>query len=288
MEQTIVLEDLIKVTKPYNILENISISPLNEVTATVKGEYHLPYICGPISTSEFGRHIAILGSLELAKEYNFEDQHYCLAIGANVKRHHSGDYTSDQFYVKAKISNKGRRNATVHGEMFDENHNLIFSAFIDYQILNAPMFKKFFGKHYVESPAKLEESPYRNRKHLTNIAFNGHESTAEYGKVDAAYCEGHFDNYPALPVAVVGGLFTELGGQFFHYLSENKYTKCYSKTAELKALRLVFTGEELHLKAKLIEYKNETYKMRIEAYVKEELVAYTTCAFTGYQEGINN
>jgi hypothetical protein len=265
--------NLIMVKYPYNKLFGIKYDG-EILEAKVINEYLTEGEEGPIGVAEAGRHLAICGSICLAKEYNFNDSAYFLAIHAKLTRIDSKIENSDFFSLKTKAIFKGKRNAKIHGEIFSDSNELIFSVEIEYQIIQQNIFQKLFNKNLNTTIIQNNVSPYIKRKNLTNLIVSNKNAQGDYGKVLPHECEGHFENYPALPVAIVGNLFIDLGIKLFNKHTNNTFSKALIIDTEIKALRLAFSGEEVRFSTNLKSIISEDEVIITgEAKVEDEIVS---------------
>lgn len=261
------------VEKPYNILENVAFSPNETVMAEVENEYSLELEAGSMGCSEFGRHIAILGSMAVAKSFGHKEKHYYLAIHADLKRKSYSTNYSKFFHLKAKTLIAKKRTARIYGEVRDDENELLFAGTVEYQAISQPVFSKLYSKHKVENPLYKNTSPYVNRKKLINLDIKGESIAGTYGKVEPCDCEGHFKDFPALPVAIIGGLFGELCMPLFKYHNPD-LTKILSTEVVINAYRLAFTGEHVIFEGKIDKrLPNDSVRLIAYAKVGDEIIA---------------
>ena len=275
------LQPYICVEKPYNILENLQEFG-NGLKATITNEYLYKQEGGPISCGEVGRHLAILGSLALAKAYNFNSKHYYLAIDANINRLNNDVYTSENFTFYAESKELGKRKGIISGYVKDENGETIYEGEVEYQVIPEVVFNKIFAKNLNNTPIENTVSPYINRKELTDFLISENGASANYGIVEPYQCEGHFRNYPALPVAIVANLFMELGIKLCKAKGFEIFNKLIVTKAQISASKLAFSGENVSFKANLeqiISY-NEAV-VSFEALVEGNVIATGRAVMTG-------
>lgn len=248
------LENMIMVKKPYNILYDIKEELDGSISASVNNEFLYKDKWGPIGASESGRHLAILGSMALANETN--SKKYYLAVHAKIKRNNLLVQNIDNLKLQVKVNSHHKRDGEITGDIYDANNESIYTATIKYKIFSPQVFSKLFDSFKSTVAIKNKISPYQKRKELSNITINGTEIKGDYGVVLPQECEGHFDEYPALPVAVVANLLGELGIKLF--LDNNTdFTKIIVTSASINAHRLAFHGEYVTFNAKV---KNNNQK----------------------------
>ena len=275
------LENLIMVTKPYNVLKDVAVDEDGNVIAKVTNEYLMEQESAPMQCSEFGRHAAILGSMLMAKNNPRKEKHYYLAVHADLKRNHLKIYENDTFWVKVKPVSQSKREGKVCGELIDLNGDVLYTAEIGYLVLNSNTFRRLYVNRKVENAPKQTSSPYQVRKRLRNVFVNEEDCiSAAYGVVSSSECEGHFNDYPCLPVAVVGGLFSDLAVNLLEHVTG--YTHMLGKSAVINAKRLAFAGEFVRFEGRLEEKKSDdTIVMYAQALVGDEVIADITTEVVG-------
>ena len=190
-------------------------------------------------------------------------------------------YAIRSYYVE-----KTKRGAKVYGEMMDEHGEVLFLGEVEYQIITPLAFEKIFAKHQIESYGKKDLNPYKYRRGLKNYSISGDIVKAEYGIVEAADCEGHFQKYPALPAAIVGGLYGNLCMPLFlHYYPG--FSKVIGKGIKIRAKRLAFPGEHLEFKAVITDRIGlDTIRLSAAAFVGNEIVADAEFELKGVNEDV--
>lgn len=277
------LKTLIMVKAPYDVIYDICANTDHSISGKVKNEYLYEQEGGPIGVSEAGRHLAILGSMVLAKDYNFVAAHYYLAIHAELKRHSTQiSHSSSYLTLNVKTLLKEKRTATVSGEIRLPNNELIYTITVVYKVLSQGVFSKLFSQHKNSQKIQNIISPYINRKKLTSLVIENHRISGTYGVVLAKECEGHFLDYPALPVAIIGYLYIELGMKLFSKHTNNQFDKILVMNTTINALRLAFSGEKVtfELNIKEVVSPNSIILAGITK-VKEEIISNTEIELLG-------
>lgn len=261
----------IMVQAPYNILYDLSEYNDGNIIGKVNNEYHDINEESAIICSEAGRHLAILGSIALSQKN--KEPNYYLATHALLTRKSTNTNTSKFFHVKASVNNHHRRSGEISGTISDSNNNIIFEAVISYQTLSLQLFSKLFGKFKITSNYSNMISPYQERRKLTEIIISENKITGNYGMIAPEDCEGHFENYPALPVAIIGNLLGQIGMQLF--LAKHKEcSKVMVMRADINAYRLSFHGEYVSFQGTIKEEKtNGTTLLFCEAIVNQKVIA---------------
>lgn len=166
---------------------------------------------GPMTAAELGRHAAITGLSHAAASQSDDRRRYYLAQHAACRyvenRHAYG--TPVRFTSKVldltKRSCRAAVTATAEGDPLAEFE-------VDYTILTEAAFERLFRSRAKAAPTV--HNPYGN---LLAEAYRRDGPVAEQviPELPAAACVGHFEGYPALPVAVLMGQLSYLAGQLF-------------------------------------------------------------------------
>lgn len=267
------LFDKIMVKEPYNILYDVDKTEDDLIVAKVDTEFIAADEIGPISCTESGRHLAILGSMALADKV--DDANYYLAIGASMKRR-EGTFTesSDTYRLMTKVLDYDRKKGEVYGEVINDNDEVVYTATIQYSILKPAMFDRFFKAQRFDGTIENPVSPYIERRSFTDVVIEADSIEAMYGEIKPEDCEGHFHNYPALPVAIIANLFSEVAMRMFLHKFPN-FKKVCLLTADLEASRLAFHGESLKFRGKIISQGSDnSMTFRCEGIIDDKVVAF--------------
>lgn len=260
------------VKAPYNVLFDVNIIGDKNIKAKVENEYIYKDEYGPVSVSESGRHLAILGSLLLADKA--EDKNYYLATGANIKRHQFASFPVTQnFNLSAELISLDKKKGEVYGQILNEENETIYEAFISYSVLKDSLFSRLFKKYRIENSLQpFVQNPYTTRRGFSEINVCSDKIEAVYGVIAPEDCQGHFQEFPALPVAIIANLFGELGVRLFLH-NFPKFSKAYFTNAKLSAERLAFHGEFLTFRAEVVTKSTDVLDFRCEALINDKVIA---------------
>ena len=278
------LEDMIMVRKPYNILYDINEELDGSISGSVKNEFLYKDKWGPIGASEAGRHLAILGSMALANQTN--SKKYYLAVHAKIKRNNLTVQNIDTLKLQSKVITHNKRDGEITGDIYDANNQSIYTANIKYKIFTPQVFLKLFGSFKSSVEIKNNISPYQKRKELSNITINKTEIKGDYGTILPHECEGHFNEYPALPVAIIANLLGELGIKLFLH-NNSDFTKVIVTSASINAYRLAFHGEYVTFNAKVKNKDHKSISIVGEVKVGTDLIADAQFEVVGF-DNIDN
>ncbi len=245
------LTKLIEVTSPYFALTNITIETDGYITAEFQTEMteHEEIPC--ISLSEVGRHIAILGSLAMAKENPVKEKHYYLACDAWFDRLHSQAIDTKNFKIRAKVLDINKKGGTIHGQLFASDGTLTYNSEVTYATINYKIFERKFRSKYISHIPENKKNPYTQRTLLifenrTKETFSAYTDT-----IQPEDCLGHFDNYPAMPVARISGAMFEASGNHYNLLRNSREKYCI-KRVEMHANSFIFAGEKAKIETMVV------------------------------------
>jgi 3-hydroxymyristoyl/3-hydroxydecanoyl-(acyl carrier protein) dehydratase len=195
------------VRPPYFALEHIALEG-ERFSAYARAETLVALEPAPMSAAELGRHAAISGLSLIALLQKDDDRRYYLAQKADCDYFKSEAEFGTQVKFEAKPLEIDKRAArvSVHASV---NGEAIAQFTISYTILTERTFERLFARHQkVTYPAP---SPYAN---LLSEIFERGEMWAETKVTIPVWaCVGHFDGYPALPVAMLMSQLSYLAGQ---------------------------------------------------------------------------
>jgi 3-hydroxymyristoyl/3-hydroxydecanoyl-(acyl carrier protein) dehydratase len=264
--------ELICVSKPYYALQDVKFLNNGKLQATVAVENQVSGETTPLSASESGRHAAILGSLALALYNPLPLKHYYLASHAILNRlnqpTHFQPSTFDQkVIVEAEVidldlsAKKGKVATTI----YTEAGVAVFSLVVSYHVFKKDLFGKLFRKQYQETFLPKTANPYTANTPLYDVTLTENQLTATLGVIQAEQCLGHFDHYPALPVAILCNAMIRLGGLHVGRLTFNNGISYAVRYANLSADSLAFAGQEVILSSSVIGVDSDEFRMLIRA-----------------------
>lgn len=268
------LKGLIMVSSPYNCLYDYETLKDGGLKARVKNEFLYPDEGGPIGAAEVGRHIAILGSIALAKAMGNESPMYFLAVKAGLNRSNSKVYKSNFLELKVRPITFNNRSGSIAGIVRDDHAQLVYVVDVDYQVVSIPLFEKLFFEHRNQRVGPVDYNPYVERKELRNVVFEPGVAVGDFGIVEEVDCAGHFENAQALPVAIIGNLYSALGIQLCKNESGDIFQKYTIESARINAFRLAFAGEYVTVRAEIKKRKSSAVVLvACQAFVGDELIS---------------
>ncbi|MFW0785210.1 hypothetical protein AAFP35_11865 [Gordonia sp. CPCC 206044] len=194
------------VRPPYFALGNLELLERGNITCDFVPEM-VPNGEGAVSLAEAARHGAIAGLTAAASSRGDDDRHYYLARTGSVTRVGAADL-SGPFSISAQgalpTSREARADFVVRAD-----GTPLYRGHVDYSVFTPSAFEKFFG--YLEHPGEgsdgTTESPYGTSPDVDIRSLDHTQANATTG-VSPQECAGHFDGYPAMPVAhLLGSMF---------------------------------------------------------------------------------
>lgn len=272
--------DRISVTAPYFALKNFNVEK-GDINCAFTTELTNIAEYGPISGAEVGRHMAILGSVVLARHNPRTERHYYLATDALIKRCTFKPSADFSLQARARIIELNRKKGLVSGEIIDTDGNILYEVEVTYMVLVESIFERMFANHRNETPIDKTINPYTDDSLFFDVSLGIKACYATIGKVSVENCPGHFNNFPALPVARMGTSMGKLGGMHFMHLNPNKKKNYFIGNAELHAKQLVFVGEDVKFRTEIIDPKAEKgMVIRTIAYTDQcDFIAETICNY---------
>jgi len=233
------------VQKPYNRLENLAPFGGAGVAASVTFEAPVGLEAGYLASAEIGRHLAILGSCALARNNPSDERHYYLAHRALLRRFTAPHVRQGEPLRLVAVPFE-KDSADV--ELRDHRDQVIASLSVDYRLLSGRLFARLFRAHFRDASASSDApSPYG-----TPVPFEGETHAVDsahalLSEVTPALCAGHFQEYPALPVAILMDGINRLACA---HLFRSTSKEIALATCAVKAEQLAFAGESLQFSVK--------------------------------------
>lgn len=196
------------VRPPYFALSDLALEGLH-LYATAKAESP-PYLeLGPMPAAELGRHAAITGLAHAALSQRDDQRRYYLAQRAECRYWPSDLPYGSPVRFQSRLVEMGRREVSALVEARVDGQPLA-SFELSYAVLPAPSFERLFRHRGQFTPPAA--SPYGR------LLMEDHERGSDWAEqriehLGVEACAGHFENYPALPVAVLMGQLSYLAGQ---------------------------------------------------------------------------
>lgn len=197
----------IRIARPYFAFSDIAVEGERlEASAVAEAPSYLER--GPMTAAEIGRHAAIAGQCRVALAQRDERKRFFLANSAECT-YLANDipYGSPLRFV-ATLSSLEKRRASARVTV-DSGQEAVASIEVNYTILPQVTFERLFRTR--STPTPPAPNPYAQL--LSERFERGSDSVEQRLTVPVEHCVGHFEGYPALPVAVVMGQLSYLAGR---------------------------------------------------------------------------
>lgn len=136
---------------------------------------------------------------------------------------------------------------------------------VNYHIVNSTAFERIYKQYRKESINYNIESPYHTREQLQNIQLSHGQLRATL-EVKAELCAGHFDYYPAMPVArLMQNLIGAAGELLYVQLDYPNNFKYLVLDAQVRAKDLAFAGAKIDVSVDYLENQGDYYKFHCVA-----------------------
>lgn len=236
------------VRPPYFALRGLY-SVGDTLHATAPTELVLGLEQAPVGAAEMGRHAAILGLCAAALAQPDDARRYYLANRASFNGYPVA-VDADEVRFRAQLSYLDKRRAVAQVAVLADGAPL-GELTVDYTVLTESTFSRMFrsklrpGAQTLSYEAELAGSWYYGRD---DIAFTVPE-------IPLAVCAGHFEDYPALPVAVLMSYLVRLGGHLVGGLYRSVY-------GEVKADDLCWAGAGVRFEVERTHREGELHHFR--------------------------
>ncbi len=241
------LAEKIAVTAPYFALQTIRANLHGELTAMFPVELKNHNELRGISLSEAGRHMAILGSLALAKANVRQEKHYYLATDAVFERLHNLPLNDDYCQGIVAVKELNKKEGSVCGRLICDG-TVLYRVEIIYAIIHEKVFQRLFSAHSEIENAPMLGNPYAFQTRFFTEYISTKSCLASIGFVRREDCMGHFNGFPALPVARIGGAMVDLSGVHYNAIRNSNAEFCVRK-AELHADNFIFAGDSVTIES---------------------------------------
>lgn len=266
------------VRRPYYAYSDLAVTEPGHVTATVPAE--TPNIGPePIALHEFIRHGAILGLCSVASLSPRDERRYYLAqVGTVAWLVPNGQRATKGPLVGAAhgtlISNR-RGKSEVYGYSNDQP---LVKLTVEFGVFSERAFARAFANLHRPELAEPEPdaNPYILGLALQDRAVHDNNSAASATiTANTDQCAGHFDGYPAIPVAVIIRAAIELGGYLVN--TADPYQLWEPTDGDLHPIsQLVPAGQKVTLNAEIIHATPTSRLVRISFTVDDSDIGHVT------------
>jgi hypothetical protein len=166
---------------------------------------------GPMTAAEVGRHAAIAGLLHAALEQRDDARRFYLARQASCRYVPNEAPFGAPVRIRTEVLDLDRRAAHVRAEASTASGPLA-QIELRYAVLTEAAFERLFRNR--AQPTPTSGSPYGHLL-LEGYEHQGDAVVQTVPSIPVAACTGHFDGYPAMPVAVLMGQLAYLAGRLY-------------------------------------------------------------------------
>ncbi|MEU6643474.1 hypothetical protein ABZ863_13090 [Saccharomonospora sp. NPDC046836] len=272
------LYERICVRAPYFALQNLQHTAPGEATAAVPIELPPTRETSPISLAEKGRHLAILGLCAAASVAPNDQRRYYLARTASIRCTYPRTVLpSERLTAHAKGAFVSPREAAATTTLAAEDGAQIAKADFTYTVVGEPVFARAFAyAHRLDVvPTSRGFNPYSRELPLTDIGGTAQDIRASLTPT-VADCAGHFEAYPTLPVAVLGGCMVNLASHVVDTMTGEPNTRWVPHRVDVDAQRLVAAGKTVYLSGRSVAVRDGVHEVEVQASSDGAQVAHLT------------
>ncbi|WP_309572649.1 hypothetical protein, partial [Deinococcus sp.] len=190
------------VRAPYFALQNLRLFDgtfMAEATAESRASAEQ----GPMQAAEISRHAAICGLCAVALNFDDDDRRYYLAQDATYTGFRNVSPYGTEVSFSATVLERNKRQAMAEITITAGGEELAHLR-VTYTILSEASFRRLFrSKHDPEfSSLRYDRMP---EPPAGEFSTEGNTTVLTLPEVPRDACAGHFEQYPAMPVAVLMG-----------------------------------------------------------------------------------
>lgn len=265
------------VRHPYLAFHDLTVLTPGHTTATLPVESptakHRPF-----ELHEFVRHGAILGLTAVASLAPTDERRYYLAqrgTAAWLAQH------SDPTINPVTVSSDGRMMTNRRGAATTTayaNGTPLALLSVEFSVLSEKAFRRMFAHAYRphQDTSSPHRSPYTHPLPLDQLHIGADTATAT-ATVSATphQCAGHFDHYPALPIAVLVRSCFDLATQLIHTLEPDESWDITDGDLH-PVTHLVPAGQPVALRAEIIHSTPLSRMVRIALHFSNTEIGHLT------------
>ncbi|MFB9994471.1 hypothetical protein ACFFLM_21170 [Deinococcus oregonensis] len=200
------------VRPPYFALENLRLQG-GAFSATAVAQRQISNETGPMQACEISRHAAICGLCAVALGFNDDDRRYYLARDAVYTGYTNPAPYGAAVSFEARVVEQNKRHATAEITVTADGADLAH-LLVTYTILGDSSFKRLFRSKYSTGFIPLVNDRMPDPP-TGQYSTSGQTSVLTLDRVPEEACAGHFEHYPAMPVAVLMGQLGLVAGRLY-------------------------------------------------------------------------
>ncbi|THF68523.1 hypothetical protein E7T06_16025 [Deinococcus sp. Arct2-2] len=198
------------VRPPYFALDTLRLEG-DLFRATAVAQRHMSNEAGAMQACEISRHAAICGLCAAALAFNDDDRRYYLARDAVYTGYANPTPYGATVSFEARVVEQNKRHATAEITVTAGGADLAFLR-VTYTILGDSSFKRLFRSKYSTGFTALAGDRMPDPP-TGQFSSAGQTEVLTLDKVPEEACAGHFEHYPAMPVAVLMGQLGLVAGR---------------------------------------------------------------------------
>ena len=262
------LFETMAIHRPYFAFDDISYVEKGDINKGIVGKFKrqqpTAYESGSITSSEAGRHMAILGAYLSGMATPAKSELYHLVTKAIVWK--TDDDVTDDKEQSDKEYTATAYPVNLNGKLDEVETTLsyngvdLYKISLTYKIIPKGPFSRFFKDVYIEDYLQPEFNPYTDDPDLSVDSIESNRIKCHLSPLTPEQCAGHFPHYSFAPLAILNhGLRIAVGKLLSEHLdTENlKFSICF---ADITAEHLIRHGEKIEYDATIIS--SETLKPR--------------------------
>lgn len=251
----------IGVRPPYFALHDLTRDGL-VLAATARAEAPAFLERGPMTAAEVGRHAAIAGLVHAAVEQRDDVRRYYLARQASCHYQANDAPYGTPVRLRSELLDVDRRTVHVRVEALTAAGPLA-QIELRYAVLTEPAFERLFRHRAQATPPAA--SPYGRLMHEAHERDDD-RAVQTIDAIPVGACPGHFDGFPAMPVAVLMGQLSYLAGRL-HDDDAGRPRPFRVARGEIEADDLAWAGESARFTVARAgaDAEGRRYACRVEA-----------------------
>lgn len=244
------------VSAPYFALETLSYAS-RQFQASAVADLPLGPEAGPMGSTELSRHAAIAGLCCAALAQDDDRRRFYLAQRAEYTSFQVAAPYGSRVTFTAQLRSLDKRSARASiSARVGETPVALLEA--DYTILTEYAFERLFRNRQRPTTAQTEMNVQ-----MTGVSvIENDRALLEVAEVPEVACAGHFENYPALPVALLVG---QLGERAASLVPSGRLR---SMQVSVNATDLCWAGERVRFEAQRVPARtagSETFECQVVA-----------------------
>jgi hypothetical protein len=221
------------VRPPYFALQDTHLKG-DLFVAEAKAELPQGLALGPMRPGDLSRHGAIAGLCALAVQQKDDERRYYLATDATFTGYPSQAPYGSSLRFEAEATELGKRNARAFVTVYAYQER-VATLEVEYSILSTLLFERL-NAHRQQPTSQAALEPLM----VKDIEWRGNTGVYRVPALPVGMCAGHFDNFPAAPVALLMDQLAQIAERFVDRPS-------YIASGQVSATRLCWAGDEVTL-----------------------------------------